>query len=245
MLDLLFTLLKLTGWGLLILLATAAVYLLRMYIKYTVAIGRLEQMKKDNPDFITILPHSYKFIMGWLYNFIEYAKDFDSSDEPIPLTNNYIHMKMAESLGESEFNAANHPVTATQQFGQVHFFVQDPQMAQDLFTTKNIAIDKTGETEMMFKDLLGNSFLFSKGDDLWKAKRKACSHAFYKDRLESMLDVLKGQIMKKFDVWVKEIEASPEGRTQIDMAVEFERIFSRNIITISLGEDISDQPIEI
>jgi len=40
--------------------------------------------------------------------------------------------------------------------------------------------------------MLGHSFLTSKGDDLWKAKRKACAHAFYKDKLEAMLEVLKG-----------------------------------------------------
>ena len=54
----------------------------------------------------------------------------------------------------------------------------------------------------MFKDMLGNSFLFSKGDDVWKAKRKAISHAFYKDRLDNMLDVLKDQIMTRFKLWM-------------------------------------------
>ena len=34
-----------------------------------------------------------------------------------------------------------------------------------------------------FEDLLGESFLFSKGDDKWRAKRKACSPGFYKDKL--------------------------------------------------------------
>ena len=44
------------------------------------------------------------------------------------------------------------------------------------------------------KDLLGNSFLFSKGDAVWKAKRKACAHAFYKDQLKVMMEVLKDKI---------------------------------------------------
>ena len=60
-----------------------------------------------------------------------------------------------------------------------------------MFTRHNQAIDKDGEGEVMFQDMLGKSFLFSAGDDLWKAKRKACSHAFYKERLLGMLDVLK------------------------------------------------------
>ena len=43
----------------------------------------------------------------------------------------------------------------------------------------------------MFSDLLGSSLLFGPGDEDWRRKRKACAHAFYKDRLRVMLDVLK------------------------------------------------------
>ena len=118
-------------------------------------------------------------------------------------------------------------------------------MVQDLFTTKNNIIDKTGDTEILFKEMLGRSFLFSKGDEIWKSKRKACSHAFYKERMLGMLEVLKQQIMKRFNIWCDEIEKSSSRSTEIDIAVEFERIFSRNIISISLGEDISDKLIYI
>jgi len=65
-------------------------------------------------------------------------------------------------------------------------------MLQSFYTTKNDKIDKFGDSEIALKDMLGHSFLTSKGDDLWKAKRKACAHAFYKDKLDAMLEILKG-----------------------------------------------------
>ena len=36
-----------------------------------------------------------------------------------------------------------------------------------------------------------------------------------------------------------------DGTAVIDIAYEFERIFSRNIITIAFGEDVSDEKFEI
>ena len=74
------------------------------------------------------------------------------------------------------------------------------------------------------KKLLGESFLFSRGNEIWKAKRKACAHAFYKERLTLMMDTLKTKIMEAFDRWQAEIDAN-NGTTIIDIFVEFERIF--------------------
>jgi cytochrome P450 len=51
--------------------------------------------------------------------------------------------------------------------------------------------------------------------------------------------------MKNFNVWRAEIAKSPEKNTTLNIAVVFERIFSRNIVTIAFGEDISDEKFEI
>ena len=53
------------------------------------------------------------------------------------------------------------------------------------------------------------------------------------------------KIMDAFTKWINEIKASQDGSTVIDIAYEFERIFSRNIITIAFGEDISDEKFEV
>ena len=87
----------------------------------------------------------------------------------------------------------------SQIFGVPYYFINDPAIVQDLFTKQNTKIDKVGDSEAIFMDLLGKSFLFSKGDDVWKAKRKACSHAFYKERLVFMLETLKDKSVDTFE----------------------------------------------
>ena len=50
--------------------------------------------------------------------------------------------------------------------------------------------------------MIGNAFIFSKADDLWKLKRKSIAHAFYKDRLVHMLDILKDQVLVAQNRWL-------------------------------------------
>ena len=71
-----------------------------------------------------------------------------------------------------------------------NLFIADPEIIQAMLVTKNAQIDKTGAFEGVFKNFFGTSFLFAKSDEVWKAKRKAVAHAFYKDRLAYMIGVL-------------------------------------------------------
>ena len=106
------------------------------------------------------------------------------------------------------YEAAKHPVPIMNMMGTVHVIVADPIMVQDLFITKNEIFDKTGTFEGIFSKLLHNSFLFSKGDAIWKAKRKACAHAFYKERLVLMLELLKDKIEGDCNKWTEQIDRS-------------------------------------
>ena len=72
--------------------------------------------------------------------------------------------------------------------------IQDPTMVQDIYTRKNKLIDKNGMSQTMFDDLVGKSFVFSKGDKQWETIRKASAHAFYKERLQKMMLVLKEKV---------------------------------------------------
>ena len=114
-----------------------------------------------------------------------------------------------------------------------------------MLVTKNALIDKTGAWEGFFKNLFGKSFLFSKSDDLWKKKRQATSHAFYKERLVHMLDVLKETLLETQGKWLAEIDASTDGMTEIDLSKEVLRIFQKFLMRIIVGEDIDDQSVEI
>ena len=42
--------------------------------------------------------------------------------------------------------------------------ILDPEMASQIYTKLNHKIDKTGRTQLIFYDLLGNGFVFSKGN---------------------------------------------------------------------------------
>ena len=90
--------------------------------------------------------------------------------------------------------------------GNIILIISDPNVAQDLYTTKNAIYDKSGAFEAIFSNLMGRSFIFSKADEHWKAKRKACAHAFYKSRLVNMLEILKDKIEADLNEWKAQIE---------------------------------------
>ena len=70
--------------------------------------------------------------------------------------------------------------------------------------------------------------LFSKNDELWKTRKKALSHVFYKDRLRHMLEILKDILGREFEMLKKEIDT--KGKTVVDISTKFLELFSRNII---------------
>ena len=97
-------------------------------------------------------------------------------------------------------------------------------MACDILTSKNVFVDKPSMCDDMYKDLLGHSFVFSPSGPLWKQKRKASAHAFYKDRLVHMCDILKGKMKAAIELWLEEIRSSKDRTTLIDITTVFDRI---------------------
>lgn len=73
----------------------------------------------------------------------------------------------------------------------------------------------------MFRNILGKSFIFARNDEVWKQKRKATSHTFYKDRMEHMLEVLKDKLEETFTSWSAKIEESETKSFDINMATVF------------------------
>lgn len=106
--------------------------------------------------------------------------------------------------------------------------------------TKNAQIDKTGSFEGIFKSFFGNSFIFSQSNELWKSKRKATAHAFYKDRLVHMLEVLKDQVLEAQTKWNHDIDACKDKAIEVDMADEILKVFQKFLSTIVLGQDIQN-----
>lgn len=128
--------------------------------------------------------------------------------------------------GDKKYDASKIPVVAINFAGNVMLMVADPDMVTDLLVKKNNLFDKTGNTEAIFKKLLGSSFLFSRADEEWKKKRKACAHAFYKERLVHMLEILKDKIGADCERWSALIADSPDAQTTIDLSTVFNNLFS-------------------
>lgn len=53
------------------------------------------------------------------------------------------------------------------------------------------------------KNFFGNSFLLSKSDEKWKAKRKGLGAAFYKDKLIVHMNLLKHHTHKTMQDWLE------------------------------------------
>ena len=100
-----------------------------------------------------------------------------------------------ESRQPFSFDYTKHSVELINVF-EPFLIINDPVIIQDMMVTKNAQIDKLATNEMTFKNLFGNTFLFSPSDDVWKTKRKGLAHAFYKDKLSSMLENLKFYTLK-------------------------------------------------
>ena len=105
--------------------------------------------------------------------------------------------------------------------------------------------DKNNYMGELTKQFMGRGFLFAKSDEEWKLKRKACAHAFYKERLEQMVEVLKDIVENRFESWLEKIKASNTKSHTIDVSTEFMDIMSRNIITVAFGEDVNDELMEL
>lgn len=145
---------------------------------------------------------------------------------------------------EEKFTADKYPIVAFNQQGIINLYVSDPEIAKDVLVSKNALTDKQIDSYLIFEMIIGQSFIFSRNDEVWKAKRKAIAHAFYKDRLEHMLETLKKTAAETFVRWADQIDKNG-GSFEINMATEFSDILARNIVHICFGEDISEEMISL
>lgn len=89
-----------------------------------------------------------------------------------------------------------------------------------MMVSKNNLIDKSGDMASSWKNYLGDSFLFSQGDEKWQRKRKGLAHAFFKDRLIVMLEKFKDYTSQAQERWLDKINESERGFAKIDMTRE-------------------------
>ena len=59
------------------------------------------------------------------------------------------------------------------------------------------------------------------------------------------MEVMKNLLFADIEKWKKQIEESKDKSTMIDMMVEFEQFFSKTVISISFGEDVTNQKFKM
>jgi len=69
--------------------------------------------------------------------------------------------------------------------------IQDPNVVGELYTTKNKYFDKHPLVKEVSLCLTGESILFAETTKDWKDSRKAMSPAFYKGKLENLVEIAK------------------------------------------------------
>ena len=166
------------------------------------------------------MPGAYRPLIGNLPELNTYEKEAMKSDEPLAFPLQFLIEYFVGS------NYEDHKAVLMNLFGKPLLFITDPDSAQDIFQAKNKYVDKTGDFQAINEDLMPRSFTFQKSTEEWKAKRRAAAHAFVKERIAMMVDVMKGQYEIMIKNWLAEIEASPEKQTEIDIASVFETLLT-------------------
>ena len=121
----------------------------------------------------------------------------------------------------------------------------DADVVQEMMTTKNALIDKTGVLEGLWSNLLGKSFVFSKTDDVWKKKRKGLSHAFYKDKLVVLLQTLQHYVHAAQKDWLDSIATSDNKSVKMDMSKEFMQIMMKFLTHVLFGWNVEKIKVTI
>lgn len=144
-----------------------------------------------------------------------------------------------------EYDCTDIPNTLLNLAGNITLFISDAEVIKDMLGAKNAQIDKTGLFDGMFRNFFGRSFVLGPTDELWRRKRKATAHAFYKDRLVHMLETERDIVLKIQANWIAQIDASKDGSVEIDLSKDVIKIFQKFLIMVIFGEDIDDQAINI
>ena len=193
---------------------------------------------------VTIFPGAWRPLIGNLPELALYDK-YREAEEPLPIVFKWVLHHFLANDDDNGFKVENHKAILLNFFGKLVIIIPDKDIAHDIFYTKNKYFDKGSDWEGVFEDLAPTAFVYAKGDESWKAKRKASAHAFAKGRLAKMIEMMKDQLMVRIDKWLEEIKSSEDGKTIIDINKEFGEIICQNILTINFGEDISQTLVDI
>lgn len=154
---------------------------------------------------VTLFPGCRRLIFGNDFDLMEYGKVCEKGEEVVCDPHQWMaHSLFPKVMGMPEgkrFEANEYPIIACNFLTVPSIWVSDPDIVKDIFIGKNATLERHPIAQLIFQNGIGQSFLISKGDELWKKKRKACAHAFYKDRLQKMLEILNTKLTDTFTLW--------------------------------------------
>lgn len=112
--------------------------------------------------------------------------------------------------------------------------IHDYKVVESLYTTNNQYFDKHPIVFEATRRLTGQSILFGETNDNQKAKRKAMSPAFYKGKLQNMVDTAEQEIRKQIRKYKVACESN-NGEITIDMVNDINNLLVRLLLACVIG----------
>ena len=120
--------------------------------------------------------------------------------------------------------------------------VADVKVVEAMYTTKNKYFDKHPILKELSLCLTGDSILFTETTDDWRKSRKAMSPAFYKGKLEQLVEIAKQAVSPTLDRF-KAIKEK-DGRREVDIMNEVGLMTARILLVCALGVDCAEDPVD-
>ena len=117
--------------------------------------------------------------------------------------------------------------------------IADVKVVEALYTTKNKYFDKHPLIADLCYCLTGDSILFANTSDDWRSSRKAISPAFYKGKLENLVEVGKSAVATTLQRF-KKISDQGGPKATIDIMEEVGMMQSRILLVCALGVDCAE-----
>jgi len=122
---------------------------------------------------------------------------------------------------------------------KVTLWISDWKIVEDIYYKHNKVFSKAQQTVDTVYPFMGRTIIFAESTNNWRERRKAIAPAFYKGKLEHMIDTVRGCLVES----IERIESLPktEGKgTRINLMSELSRIQVKILLKCAIGEDLSD-----
>jgi cytochrome P450 len=118
---------------------------------------------------------------------------------PMVLSKDSLEAPLVRVLEKFSYHEKKPKVTAVFLSFMPTLFINDYKMVNELYITKNKYFDKHDLVRDVMKRLMGDSILLAKSTEDWAKKRKTISPAFYKEKLNKMVDITKSIVNKSIE----------------------------------------------